>query len=186
MDDTRIVELFLARDEAAIAETAAKYGARLNALALRVVTDPREAEECVNDAYLRAWELIPPAEPVDHLFAFLGRIVRGLAIDRVRAASSRKRSAVLVELTKELSECLPSGKAVEQEAEANELAALINGYVKGLPQEKQYVFLRRYWYFDSIADIASSTGSREGRIKTELFRLRKGLKAYLERNGYTV
>ena len=186
MDDTRIVELFLARDESAIAETAAKYGPRLTALALRVISDPREAEECVNDAYLRAWELIPPAEPRDHLFAFLGKIVRGLAIDRVRAASSQKRSAVLVELTKELSECLPSGAGVEQEAEANELAALISAFINALSEEKRLIFLRRYWYFDSVAEVAAVMGISQSKVKTELFRMRKKLKAYLERNGYTV
>lgn len=186
VDDARIIELFFSRDEAAVAEADRLYGRRLKTLALRLLGDPREAEECVNDAYLRAWELIPPADPRGYLFAFLGRIVRGLAVDRLRAASSKKRSAEVVELTKELSECLPSSADVEEAAEARELSSVIGDFIRELPEEKRFIFLRRYWYFDSIADIAASLGSGAGRIRTELYRLRRKLKAYLERKGYTV
>lgn len=186
MDDAGIVELFIERDETAITELSLKYGARLKTIALRVLFDPLTAEECLNDAYLRIWELIPPAEPRDHLFPFAGRIVRGLAIDRVRAKSSLKRSAAVIELTAELSECLPSGDNAEETAEGNELKRAVNLFISGLPGERRTVFLKRYWYFEPVADIARSMGISESKVKTELHRMRQKLKLYLERKGWEI
>ncbi|MBQ4341481.1 MAG: sigma-70 family RNA polymerase sigma factor [Clostridia bacterium] len=184
MDDRTIVELYLARSEAAIAETSAKYGARLKKLAFNLLRDEQAAEECEADAYLAAWNGIPPAEPCDHLFAFLGRIVRCRAIDRLQAQTAKKRSARLSELTREVEECIPSPANVEAEAEGRELARLINAFLEELPREKRDVFVRRYWYMDSVADLARLTGSSEGRVKMMLMRLREKLREHLEKNGY--
>lgn len=186
MDDSRIVELYNARSEAAISETSAKYGARLRRIALALGCDELTAEECENDVYLRAWEQIPPRDPRGYLFAFLSRLMRGAAIDRLRRESSAKRSAAFIELTEELAEILPDGRTVESEAEANELGRLINGYIGGLSEEKRALFIRRCWYFESIEELAESFGCSKGRVKTRLSRIRAGLAEYLRKEGYTV
>ena len=186
MTDGEIVRLFCDRDEEAVKAASDKYGSRLRAVALAVTGDPGAADECVNDALLRAWEHIPPAKPSNHLFAFLAKTVRGIAIDRLRRESAQKRSAVFVELTNELAECLPSRARVEDEALAKELSGVINGFVRELPRDKQLIFIRRYWYFEAIADISESLGFTESKVKTELARMRKKLKSLLERKGYTL
>lgn len=186
MDDAGIVGLFYARNEAAITETAKKYGAKLSELAYRALGDKSAAEECLNDALLRAWEHIPPADPADHLFAYLAKTVRGLAIDRLRHDKSLTRGVVITELTHELSECVASNESVEDAALANELAGSINAFVKELPRDKQLVFIRRYWYFDSISDIAKSLGFSESKVKSDLSRMRKKLKSRLEGKGYSI
>lgn len=186
MDDAGIVGLYKARDEAAITETADKYGAKLSELAFRLLGDRHSAEECVNDALLRAWEHIPPADPGDRLFAYLARIVRGLAIDRLRHDKSLKRGAAVTELTQELSECLASSESVEDAALAKELAGIVNGFVNGLPNDRQLIFIRRYWYFDSISEIAESTGFSESKVKTALCRMRKKLRNLIEGKGYGI
>lgn len=186
MDDARIVDLFLVKDEAAIAFAAEKYGSKLSRLAERILEDAHAAEECVSDAYLRAWNSIPPSEPRGYLFPYLARITRQSALDRVKKAGAAKRSALLVELSAEMEECLPSGEDPADEAEARELMRLINAFLSELPDEKRAVFLRRYWYFDSVADIAKSLGFRESKVKTMLFRMREKLRAYLEKEGYNV
>ena len=186
MDDAKVVELFLERDEAALRAVSESYGPKLLRLAGRILGDAQAAEECVNDAYLRAWNSIPPNEPRQYLFAYLARLVRQLAISRLRSDSALKRSAAVTELTSEMEECLPLGNDTANEAEARELMRLINAFLKALPDEKRAVFLRRYWYFDSVSDIAGRFGCRESRVKTMLFRTREKLKAYLEKEGYHV
>ena len=183
MDDRGIELKFCAGDEQALSETEAKYGALLKRIALRITGDPSAAEECLNDALLRAWELLSGREPTGHLLPLLGRLVRGYAIDRCRAESAKKRSAAVVELPKELSEAIPWEGSVEETAEANELGALISGFVSRLPREKQTVFIRRYWYCDTISEIAEALGSSESRVKSRLFRIRKELRRFLEENG---
>ena len=186
MDDRMIAELFSSGSEQAVTETNAKYGPLLARIALRVTGDPAAAEECVNDALLRAWELLKGAEPCGHLLPLLGKIVRGIAIDRCRAENALKRSAVFVELGSELAEVIPWSGSVESEAEANELGALINGFVKKLPHDKQLVFIRRYWYFDTVAEISSALGFSQSKVKSILSRTRNELKRFLERNGYRI
>ncbi len=185
MDDDKIVELYLSRDESAVAESAAKYGAALRRIAMSVLNDASAAEECENDAYMQAWRLIPPNEPRAYLFAFLGRIVRHIAIDRVRRASSEKRRAELCGLTDEMLQCIPGG-SVERDLEAGELAGAINAYLAGCPKDKRRVFVRRYWYFDSVEEIARDTGFSRSKVKTMLFRMRNELRDYLQKEGYSV
>lgn len=185
-DDREIVELFLKRDEAGLAEASAKYGGRLTRLALSLLRDGGAAEECVSDALLSAWNSIPPHKPFGYLFTYLGRLVRCRAIDRAERDSARKRSAALVELTREIEEAIPSRDNVAAEAEARELAALINGWLAGLPGEKRDIFVRRYWFMDSVKEIARLTGSGESRVKMTLARLREELRAFLNENGYNV
>ena len=186
MNDEAIVDLFLARDEAAISETSKKYGVRLKRLALGLGCAEPEAEECENDVYLKAWGLIPPNEPRGFLFAFLARLMRAAAITRLRRDSAQKRSAAFTELTHELEEILPASASVESEAEANELGRLINAFLAAEPREKRALFLRRYWYCESVTELSKHFGFTKSKVKTELFRIRKRLAAYLESEGYKV
>ena len=186
MDDSMIVDLFLSRDEAAIAEASQKYGGALRTIAKRLTGDGQTAEECENDAYMKAWELIPPHEPREYLFPFLGKIVRGIAIDRCRRSLAMKRTGSYCELTKELEECIPSGASVEQEIEAGELKDLIEGFLDSLPEKKRNVFVRRYWHFEPVADIARAEGMTVSAVKTALHRMREQLKNELGKEGYTV
>ncbi|MBR4658853.1 MAG: RNA polymerase sigma factor [Clostridia bacterium] len=183
MDDGRIVDLFLARDEAAIAETSLKYGAAIRRTANALVRDEQTARECENDTYLEAWNRIPPNEPREHLFCFLGAIARHIAIDRCRRNEAAKRSAVFVELTGEMAQLLPSRSDTEKEIEARELAGAVSAYLKGLPKEQRMVFIRRVWYFDSIAEIAERFGFSESKVKSMLKRTRDRLKAHLIKEG---
>ena len=186
MDDGSIVELYLARDESAIARTSEKYGAALRTLANRILEDMPAAEECENDTYLETWNRIPPHEPRDYLFPFLGRIARHLAIDRCRRRDARKRSAVLCELTQELEQCLPAKENVEAEVNASELAAVIRRFLSGCTAEQRGIFLRRYWYFDTIPAVAARFGFTESKVKVTLHRLRERLRAVLEEEGWTI
>ena len=186
MDDGSIVDLYLARNEGAIAHTSEKYGAALRTLADRILGDMPAAEECENDTYLEAWNRIPPHEPRDYFFPFLARITRHLAIDRCRRRDARKRSALLCELTAELELCLPAKENVEAEVSASELAAVIRGFLSGCTDEQRVVFLRRYWYFDTIPAIAARFGFTESKVKVTLHRLRERLRAVLNEEGWTV
>lgn len=185
MEDEAIVQLYLTRDEAAIRQTAEKYGARLRALCLGVTADAQTAEECENDTYLQAWNRIPPSEPRTYFYAFLARIARHLSIDRCRERASLKRGACLVELSGELETCLPSDGDVERELDERELAAVIDRYLGTLSREKRVIFVRRYFYLDSVAEIADRCAVSESSVKSSLFRARNGLRAYLIKEGYT-
>ena len=186
MDDGSIVDLYLARDESAIAKTSEKYGAALRTLAHRILDDIPASEECENDTYLEAWNRIPPHEPRDYLFPFLGRIVRHLAIDRCRRSQAQKRSALLCELTQELELCLPATETVETEVSASELEAAIRRFLAGCSSEQRGVFLRRYWYFDTIPAIAARFGCTQSKVKVTLHRLRERLRAVLQEEGWTI
>ena len=186
MDDDKIVELYLSRDESAISETAAKYGLRLRRIAERILDDPAAAEECENETYLRAWGLVPPNEPRAYLFPFLGRITRHIAIDEYRKSASARRRGLICELTDEMAECLPSRGRAEEGAEADDLRRDINSFLETCTEQQRCVFVRRYWYFDSISEIGRRYGFSQSKVKTILFRLREGLRSHLEKEGYTI
>lgn len=186
MDDDRIVELYLCRNEEAIKETAQKYGTKLRGIAFRILNDRETAEECENDAYRETWNLIPPHEPRSYLFAFVGRIVRHIALNVCKRNKRQKRYAVYCELTEEMQECIPAGEDVEAEIEARDLVRLINVFLNACPEEQRRVFVRRYWYFDSISGIAETFGFTQSKVKTMLFRMRAELKHHLEKEGYTI
>ncbi|MBR0136682.1 MAG: sigma-70 family RNA polymerase sigma factor [Clostridia bacterium] len=186
MNDDELIRLFLKREESAISAAKEKYGAKLRAVARPILPNELDAEECLSDALLDAWNSIPPNEPYGYLFTYLGRLMRCRAIDRVSHDTAKKRAALFTELTDEMESCIPSKESVEGEAEANELARLINGFLGGLPREKRDIFVRRYWFMASIREIAELTGSGESRVKMLLKRLRAQLKQYLIENGYHV
>ena len=186
MNDNEIVELYLSRNEEAINQTAQKYGSRLRNIANSILNDRETAKECENDAYLETWELIPPHEPRNYLFAFVGRIVRHIALNVCKKNSRKKRYALYCELTQEMQECIPAKDDIEAEVEVKYLSSLIDEFLETCTEEQQNVFVRRYWYFDSISQIAKTYGFSQGKVKTMLFRMRSDLKKHLEEGGYDV
>lgn len=186
MDDSKIVELYLSRDESAISHTEQKYGSRLRQIANSILNNRASAEECENDTYLEAWRLIPPNEPRTYLFAFLGRITRHLAIDECRKNTSQKRQALFCELTHEMEECIPGQSNVEEEIKVDALSQAITAYLGGCSEEQRNVFVRRYWFFDTIPEICKRYNFPQSKVKTMLFRMRRGLRDYLEKEGYTI
>ena len=183
MQDEQIIELYCKRNEHAISETAAKYGIPLERLAERIVS-VEDAEECVNDTYMNAWNHIPPTIP-KYFFAWLAKVCRNLALGKIEWSHAKKRSAQIVTLTQELEECIPD-LAAEAEKSSKELGTLLTGFLEGISKKKRLMFLRRYWYGDSIKEIARECGVLEGNVKTTLFRVRRDLKKYLEQEGIWV
>lgn len=186
MEDARIVELYLERKEEAITATARKYGNSLNTIAYNLLEDPQMAEECENDTYLAAWNAIPPHTPWNYLFAFLARITRHISLDRCKERSRLKRGGQLAALTAEMEQCIPGPERVEEQVDGILLAETIGAFLKGLPEERRNIFLRRYWYMDSVSTIAQRFGFRESKVKTMLFRTRNELRHHLQKGGYAL
>lgn len=184
MEDKRIIELYMNRNEAAVEETSAKYGARLKNISYNITEDRQTAEECENDTYMEAWKSIPPQNPVDYLYAYLARIIRHISIDVCRTRSRLKRSAVITELTAEMEECIPTPDDTACRLEYKELGEAISRYLYTLPEEKQKIFIRRYWYLDSVDSISRRLGITQSKVKMTLLRCRNELRTYLEKEGY--
>ena len=185
MDDREIVELFAQKNEKGIKAAASKYGGALRQLARSLTGDRHIAEECENDTYLAAWNRIPPDDPSEHLFAYLARIVRYKAIDRFRQMKGRGDREYAGGLTKELEECLPSGESTESTVLSEELAAAINTFLEKEDEVSRDVFVRRYFFY-SIGRISARYGFTQSKVKSILFRMRKRLRAELEKGGYTI
>lgn len=184
MEDKQIVALYFSRDEQAIAQTAEKYGGYCGSIAGNILQDEQDTEECLNDTWLSAWNSIPPKQP-ENLATYLGKLTRFHAIDRWRALHSRKRGGDSVTLAlEELEEVLPSGNNPEQVALTEELSRAIHAFLSSLPTVERNVFLCRYWYLDGIAAISKSFGFRESKTKTMLYRIRKKLQQFLQKEGY--
>ncbi len=186
MDDNRIVELYLLRDETAIKHTSEKFGSRLRSLAYGITNDRQTAQECENDTYMEAWNAIPPHEPRSYLYAFLARITRHISLNCCRERSRLKRSAFICELSAELEQCIPAPDDVERHIDAMAMSEAINGFLGMLDEEKRNIFIRRYWYLDSIADISKRFALSESKVKTTLFRCRGKFREYLEKEGYAI
>ena len=184
MEDDEIVALFVQRDQEAIGQTAGKYGERLRSLANSILKDPPAAEECENDTYLQAWNSIPPHQPGGYLYAFLARITRHLALAVCRSRSRKKRSAPLSQLTREMEQCIPDPSDTQCQVDGVLLAQAVSGYLRTLSEERRNLFIRRYWYLDSIASAAKRFGMTQSAVKTTLYRVRAGLKDYLIKEGY--
>ena len=184
MDDSRIVALFMDRDEAAIENTSKKYGNALRNISYHIVEDDETARECENDTYFEAWNSIPPHDPSGYLFAFLARIIRHISIDVCRMRGRQKRKTVITELTAEMEECIPSPDDTPCRVEYSELGRAISRYIRSLGEEKQVIFMRRYWHTESVEDIARSLGIGESKVKMSLLRTRNGLKKFLMKEGY--
>ena len=186
MDDRKIIDLYWARSQQAIAESELKYGAYCRAIARGILDREEDAEECVNDTWFNAWNAMPPKRP-DVLSAFLGKITRNLSIDRYKAIHADKRGGGNVPAAlSELEECVPSLHGVESAMDEKLLSQAIDAFLRTLPQRECNVFLRRYWYVDSVKEIAKRFGLNENSVKSILFRTREKLRIYLEREGIQV
>lgn len=184
MEDEQIVLLLLERKEQAVEEIEKIYGKRLRNIALAILDSREDADECVNDTLWKAWRAIPPAKPII-LSAFLEKVCRNTAFDRLNYRGAGKRQGRLVELTAEMEQCIPDQKA-DIQAKGRELAALLNQFLEELPQEKRLLFMRRYWFGDSVREIAERYKISESKVKTSLFRTRRYLKKYLEKENYKI
>lgn len=183
MEDTQIVDLFFARNEQAIDETAHKYGKYLFSIADHILSSNRDSEEAVNDTYLGAWKSIPPHRP-DRLSTYLGKITRRCSLEKWKAMHAQKRGGGEVPLAlEELSECIPAGETPEQAMELKELTQLLNTFIRTLAETEQRVFICRYWYLMSVKAISRNFGFTESKVKSMLSRTRGKLKTYLEREG---
>lgn len=183
MDDERILDLYWARSKSAIYETANKYGRYCFAIANNILQNREDAEECVNDTFLKAWEAIPPQRP-SVLRVFLGKITRNLSLNAYNKQRAEKRGGDEIALLySELEDCIPSSRDVEKEFESSLIIGTINSCLLSLDSESRMVFVRRYWYADSIKAIAAHFQMSESKVKSMLFRTRKTLRLYLEHEG---
>ncbi len=186
LDDKQIVNLYFERNEEGIRQTSLKYGVRLRNIANGILNNHEEAEECENDTYLQAWNLIPPNDPSEYFFPFLAKTIRHICLDICKKRQSKKRYVQYVELSKELEECLSSPNDVEEYIDYIELCKVISNFLNTQTDEKKFIFLRRYWFFDNICEIAKKAEISESKVKTTLHRLRNELKIYLQEEGYVL
>lgn len=184
MDDNQIIELYFRRDEEAIHQTALAYGSKLYSLAHRILQNSEDAEESVSDTYLKTWDAIPPTRP-NFFFAYLAKICRFVAFGRLDWNNAAKRKAEIVELSAEMELCIPDPRDA-QRMESEELGRLLNAFLGTLPEENRKIFMRRYWYSESIAEIAQRYHLGESNVKTRLFRTRNALRSFLEKEGITL
>ncbi|MBR5571536.1 MAG: sigma-70 family RNA polymerase sigma factor [Oscillospiraceae bacterium] len=178
MDDREIVALFYERSEQAIAELSNKYGDLCLKIALNMLNDARDAEECVNDAYLGAWNSIPPQNP-DPLRTYLCRIVRNLALKKLRANTALKRGSQFDISLSELENCIPA-KSFDEQLSAKELTEQINAFLSTLRRDDRVLFIKRYWFSESLSEIAVTFGITEHNASVRLGRIRKKLHQYLK------
>ena len=178
MNDERIIQLFFERSEQAIRELDSKYGKVFYSVSNNILGNRQDAEECVNDAYLGTWNAIPPAKP-NPLLTFVCKIVRNLSLKRYEQNTAAKRNSFYDVALEELSECLASSTTVEREMEEQELIKIIESFLNSLSKENRVIFLRRYWFSDTYADIAKRLGITEKTVSVRLTRIRKALRKYL-------
>ena len=182
MDDVAIVGLFFARSEEAVAELAKKYGPLCRRLAENLLGDPRDAEECLNDAWLAVWNTVPPQRP-NSLSSYVCRIVRNLAVRKYREKTALKRYSPYDAVLEEMEACFPAADTPEGIAEAREAAEAVDRWLASLDRESRVLFVRRCWYADPIEDLAARFGTSRHNISVRLSRLRKALRAALEKEG---
>ena len=184
VEDTQIIELYWNRNQQAVSESSIKYGAMLARISFGILHSNEDSEECVNDTYLKAWDSIPPQKP-GSLPAYLGRIVRNISINRWHENHTTKRSGATVMLS-ELSECIPSADSVQDEVEADELAAVIIIWLNSLSQDDRVLFLKRYWYSESLNSLADECATTPNKLAGRMYRLRAKLKKTLEMEGISL
>ncbi|MCL1866016.1 MAG: sigma-70 family RNA polymerase sigma factor [Oscillospiraceae bacterium] len=189
MSDNEIIGLYLDRAESAITATAKQYGAYCTAIAMNILHNKEDADECVNDAYMKLWNSIPPERP-EKFSAYIGKIARNLSIMKYKKLSAQKRGGSGTDiLLSELDSCVPTAATaanVENKAEMNELVGAINDFLSAIKKEDRLFFVSRYWYADTVPEIAKSLNVGESRVGVSLHRTRKKLRVYLEKRGITL
>ena len=178
MEDSKIIELFHERSQRAIVELSKKYGKLCHSVALNILGNECDAQECVNDAYFGAWNAIPPAKP-NPLCAFVCKIVRNISLKRYEYNTAAKRNSVYDVAMEELENCLSSETTGEKELSERELTQIIETFLNSLSKESRVIFLRRYWFSDTYSDIAKQVGLTEKNVSVRLTRIRKELREYL-------
>ena len=184
MEETRIIQLYFSRDEQAIQETQAKYGKLMYAVAFHVLSNHEDSEECVNDAYVGLWNAIPPTKP-SSLRAFACKITRNLSLKRFKFLTQEKRNADLTTAFEELEDVLPDERFAPG-ANDEEIGKLISQFLRNQKEEVRYVFIRKYFFFDSVREIAEKCSFTESKVKNLLFHARNALKEYLGKEGVTI
>lgn len=184
MDDVQIIELFFARDERAVKETDKKYGTLCFRVAKNLLLNSEDAEECVNDTYLVVWNKVPPTRP-NNLMAFICKITRVLSLKRLEQLSAAKRSALEILPLSELEDILPDSR-IAPAVEEGEISKAISAFLREEKEDARNVFLRRYWFSDSIRDIAERYSFTESKVKAMLFHSRNRLRKYLKKEGIEV
>lgn len=177
-EDEKIIEMFFERSEQGIRELDKKYGQFLHKISYNILNNQQDAEECVNDAYLGAWNAIPPAKP-DPLLTYICKIVRNISLKVYYKKTAAKRNSVYTIAMNEIEACVASPNTIEAEFEAKELAHIIESFLDTITPENRVIFMRRYWFSDSCKDIAEFVGLTEKNISVRLTRIRRKLKSYL-------
>lgn len=186
MKDEEILDLYWDRNENAITATAEKYGRYCHSISYNILHSHEDAEECVNDTYLGAWKSIPPRRP-QLLSAYLGKITRNLSLNRFKQYTTQKRGQGQIPLLlSELTDCIPAETGPEQHTDEMFLAESISAFLYEQPRLKRDLFIRRYWYAESIGNLAKTYGISESKTASLLFRVRKQLKSHLEKEGITL
>ena len=186
MEDRNIIDLFFQRDKKALTEMSDKYGRRLLRISANILGDGRDAEDCVNDTYLKVWNSIPPNDP-ENLLCYAAKIVRNLSINLLKRNNTLKRGGSSIEEAyDELSECLPDSGSIDDRLNEEELAKIINAFLESLPKKTRSIFVRKYWRFDSIHNIAKDMKMSEGNVKSTLFKTRQKLKKLLSEEGISI
>ena len=178
-EDHEIIELYWARSESAVHETDEKYGAKLHTLSGRILPEAEDAEECVNDAYLGAWNAIPPSRP-SPLLPYIAKIVRNVSLNAYWKKAAAKRNSRYTVALEELEACFADSKTVETEIEAREFARILGAFLDTLALENRVIFLRRYWFADGYREIAALVGLSEKAVSVRLTRIRGKMRRYLQ------
>lgn len=185
MDDSKLLDLFWNRDENAICEMDVKYGSYCRKIAMNILTIPEDAEECISDTWLKAWENIPPERP-KKLKAWLGKVVRNTALTIWQKNHAQKRYGGMELMLDELAEIIPSAENTESIIDAHDLGTVINGWLRDLAPEDRNLFVRRYWYGYSVKELSAEFRISAGNLSQKMYRLRKDLKGKLEKDGITL
>lgn len=186
MDDQKILALFQLRSEEAIVRISEQYGAYCRRIITNILPRAEDAEEILSDTWLVLWDAIPPEQPAS-LKVYAGRVARNLALNRWKSMTAEKRGGGQADAAlEELSECLASPRSLEDELDDRELRQAIDRFLRAQPEHKRNVFIRRYWAMEPVQEVAGALGMTRGQTATLLWRLRRELKAYLEKEGITV
>ncbi|MBO5701024.1 MAG: sigma-70 family RNA polymerase sigma factor [Clostridia bacterium] len=183
MEDKQIVELYWARSEAAISETEKKYGRYCHYIAYGILGNDEDAKEVVNDTYLKLWNTIPPHRP-DPLKPYVGTLCRQLALDAYKSQNAQKRGGQMTLALDELSECIPDTDNGEDIGESVALSDVLTRFIRSLPEKTRKIFVRRYFYMSSVAEIAKDFSMKESNVTMHLLRTRKKLEQFLKKEGF--
>lgn len=183
MEDERLIQLFWNRSETAIQETSNKYGSYLHRISMNIVQSAEDASECVNDTYFKVWNSIPPQWP-QRFKSWIGRIVRNISLDCYKREHAAKRGGHGTDiLLSELEQCIPCQNWKKEQSSDEMIVEIINQFLQEQKKENRMIFIRRYWYGDSIKEIAGKLNMKESKVKTSLYRSRNKLRSCLEKGG---